>query len=444
MPAPESAATAFRRLVANAQVEGRLPSLSAAVFRGTDLIWAEAVGLADVEAGREATPDTQYPVASITKTFTAAAIMRLRDEGRLGLDDPLSAHIPEAAHAGLTLRRMLSHLSGLQREPAGEVWESLAFPTTDELLARLGEAEQVLPPAAAWHYSNLAYALLGEVVARAAETPYERFVEERFLEPLGLSRTSWSVLEPAARGYFVEPYADAVKPEPAIEKRGGSAAGALRSTTLDLARWGAFLVEPDPELLSPASAEEMRAVQTMEDAERWTSAYGLGLQLGRRGDRVFAGHTGGFPGFVSMLVFSPAEKIGVAMLANATKWRRLTDVGLDLVTTALDELAAAPEPWRPGDETPAEVAGVLGRWWSESSEWIFSYRDGRLEARAADAFPERGPSVFEPLEPDLFRTVAGHERGELLRIVRDESGEPVKLYWATYPFLRTARPFGPA
>ena len=134
----------FRRLVREAKATGRLPSLAAGVFSGGELAWSDAVGVADAETGVEATQDTQYAVASITKTFTAASVMQLRDEGKLELDDPLSRHLPAAAQGGPTIRRMLSHLSGLQREPPGEVWETLVFPDEKELLERLGDAEQVL------------------------------------------------------------------------------------------------------------------------------------------------------------------------------------------------------------------------------------------------------------------------------------------------------------
>ena len=142
LPEPER----FRRLVLEAQKAGRLPSLAAAVFRGDELVWSDAVGVADAEKKVEATPDTQYAVASITKTFTAVSVMQLRDAGKLDLEEPLSRYLPEAAHGSPTLRRMLAHASGLQREPPGEVWETLEFPGEEELLGRLGEAEQVLAP----------------------------------------------------------------------------------------------------------------------------------------------------------------------------------------------------------------------------------------------------------------------------------------------------------
>ena len=227
-----------------AQRAGRLPSVSAAVFRGDELAWSEAVGLADVEQGVEASPDTQYAVASITKTFTAVSVLQLRDAGKLDLEDPLSKHLPEATHGTLTLRRMLAHASGLQREPPGEIWESLTFPGEEELLRGLEEAEQVLPPMAAWHYSNLAYALLGIVVARISGTPFRDHVQERLLGPLGLERTTWGPGDGAALPYFVEPYSDSVRREPVLELGGKGGESGLYSTVGDLARWGAVPLRP--------------------------------------------------------------------------------------------------------------------------------------------------------------------------------------------------------
>ncbi|HZE29597.1 MAG TPA: serine hydrolase domain-containing protein, partial [Gaiellaceae bacterium] len=265
MPAPER----YRRLVLEAQLAGRLPSVSAAVFRGDELVWSEAIGLADVEQRIGASSDTQYAIASITKTFTAASVMQLRDAGKLDLEDPLSKHLPEATHETLTLRRMLAHASGLQREPPGEIWESLAFPGEEELLAGLVETEQVLPPMAAWHYSNLAYSLLGIVVARLSGMAFRDYVSERLLGPVGLGRTTWGPGEHAALPYFVDPYSDAVQREPVLELGGKGGESGLYSTTADLARWGAFLCNPDESVLRAASVAEMHDLNVMAEAD-WT------------------------------------------------------------------------------------------------------------------------------------------------------------------------------
>jgi CubicO group peptidase (beta-lactamase class C family) len=437
LPAPER----FRRLVLEAQSAGRLPSLSAAVFRAGELVWSDAVGLGDVEQRIEVTADTQYAVASITKTFTAAALLQLRDEGKVDLVDPLSRHLPEAAHGTPTLRRMLSHASGLQREPPGEIWETLEFPDEEELLRGLEEAEQVLPPAAAWHYSNLAYALLGYVVARVSGVPFRDYVQERLLGPLGLERTTWGPTPPAALPYFVEPYSDAVRREPVLGLGGKGGESGLYSTVGDLARWGAFLCDPDESVLAESSVSEMHDLQVMAEAD-WTLGWGLGIELWRRGDRIFGGHTGGFPGFLSILLYSRRERIGAVLLANTSRWAKLSATGLDLAEAALEELPPELEPWAPEEPPPDEILPLLGRWWSEGDEVIFGWRRGKLEARLAAAPPEREPSVFEPEGEDRFRTVSGRERGELLRVVRDDAGGVVRLYWATYPFTRAPEIFG--
>jgi len=431
----------FRRLVLEAQRAYRLPSISAAVFRGDELVWSEAIGLADVEGRVEATPDTQYAIASITKTFTAVSVLQLRDEGKLDLDDPLAKHLPEATHEQPTLRRMLAHASGLQREPPGEIWESLTFPEEAELLAGLAETEPVLPPMAAWHYSNLAYALLGIVVSRLSGMPFRDYVSERLFDPVGLERTKWGPGGGAALPYFVDPYSDAVQREPVLELGGKGGESGLYSTTADLARWGAFLCDPDESVLKASSVAEMHDLNVMAEAD-WTLGWGLGLELWRRGERIFAGHTGGYPGFLSFLGCARRDGVGAILLTNTSHWPKLSPTGLDLAEAALEELAPALDPWTPEDAPPAEIAPMLGRWWSEGSETIFSWRRGRLEARLATAPPERDPSVFEQEAEDRFRVVSGRERGESLRVVRDEAGEVVRLYWATYPFTRTPEVFG--
>jgi CubicO group peptidase (beta-lactamase class C family) len=437
LPAPER----FRRLVLEAQSEGRLPSVSAAVFCAGEVIWDDAVGLADVEQEAEATRDSQYAVASITKTFTAASMLQLRDAGKLDLEDPLSRHIPEAAHGTPTLRRLLSHASGLQREPPGEVWETLHFPGEQELLQSLEDAEQVLPPSAAWHYSNLAYALLGHVVTRVSGTPLQDYVRERLLEPVGLERTTWGPGDNAALPYFVEPYSDAVQLEPVLELGGKGGESGLYSTVGDLARWGSFLADPDESVLAPASVTEMHDLQIMAEPD-WTLGWGLGIELWRRGERVFGGHTGGFPGFLSILLYSRRDRIGAVLLTNGGRWDNLSATGLDLAEAALEELAPEREPWVPAEPPPEEILPLLGRWWSEGDETIFSWRNGKLEARLAGSPPGREPSVFEREGDDRYRVVSGRERGEVLRVVRDEQGAVVRLYWATYPFTRAPEIFG--
>lgn len=431
MPAPEELVEELRREALRLQRESPAPSVSIALFRGDELLWSDAIGLADAESEREATPDTQYAIASITKTFVAASIFMLREEGNLSLDDPIGRHVPQAAEReGVTVRRLLAHSSGLQREVPGDVWESLEFPDREQLLGSLAEAEQVLDPGERWHYSNLAYALLGELVGQVSGTPATEFIQERLLRPLGLERTTWGPGESAATGYFVDPFADVARAEPVVDKKAVSAAGALWSTTGDLARWGAYLMEQ----------EEMHALQVMADPETWGLGWGLGLILYREGNRLFAGHDGGTVGHGSHLSYALKEKVGIVLLTNTGNPSESFNP-VALTDKAAQALPKEDEPWRPGEPPPAELGGALGTWWGEGVEWRFEWRSGRLEARRLGN-KAQPPSVFESEAEDRYRTVSGREHGELLRIVRDDDGRPVKLYWATYPFTRTATPLG--
>jgi CubicO group peptidase (beta-lactamase class C family) len=442
LPASEQLAARLDRLAREAQARERLPSVAAAVARDGEVVWSRAVGLADVAAGRAATADTRYRVGSITKTFTAAAVMQLRDAGLLGLDDRIGDHVPDLPHGKPTLRRLLSHLSGIQREPPGEIWESLEPPDRDGFLASLAEVETVLPQGLAWHYSNLGFALLGEVVERVSGVPYRRYVEERLLGPVGLERTGWDADGESAVGYLAAAYDDAVSVEPSVDLRGSSASGQLWSTVGDLCRWGSFLASPDRAVLRPETAEEMRSVQVMAEPERWTLGWGLGLALHRRGNRIFAGHDGAMPGHLAAFSFRPQDRLAVSVLTNSGAAADPQALALVLAEAALALEPPPPVEWRPDEAAPDDVAPLLGRWWSEGEEFVFRWRAGRLEARLARSPDWKPPAVFERESDDRWRTVSGRERGELLRVVRDDEDRVAKLYWATYPFTRDQRPFG--
>jgi CubicO group peptidase (beta-lactamase class C family) len=404
------------------------------VLRDGEVIWETAVGAANVESAGEATADTQYRVGSITKTFTAAAIMQLRDAGKLELEDTIDQHLEGAAYSP-SIRRLLSHASGLQRETHDDSWLSFRFAPPDELLETLAEAEMVLPAGARFHYSNLAYALLGILVERASGMPYMDYVRERLLEPVGLTRISFEREPPAATGYVSQPFADGVWEAVDVETGAWASAGQLWGTVADLCRWGAFLADPDETVLAKSSAEEMRTVQVIADHERWTAGYGLGLGLVRDGERIVAGHGGSMPGFIAGMYFSAAEKVAIAVLTNDSG-ALLGDLELGLVRTTVEEWPAAPEAWSVGEPPPDDVVPLLGPWFIEAAQLVFRWREGKLEARFDRMADWQPSSVFERQTPDRWRTVSGPEHGEALRIERGEDGSVKRMIWAGYPATR--------
>jgi hypothetical protein len=208
----------------------------------------------------------------------------------------------------------------------------------------------------------------------------------------------------------------------------------------DLARWGDALCTGGG-VLAAATADEMARVQVMVDADAWTSAWGLGLELVRRGDRVLAGHGGAMPGFLAAVYVDRRERIGAAVLTNSGAGADPTELALDLVCAATEHAPPRVAAWSPGG-IPADVEELLGLWWTEGERLVVSFRGGRLEAEAVDRAPGRRLSVLAPDGVDRWRVVEGREQGELLRAVRDGDGRVEKLYLATYPVTRHPSTFG--
>jgi CubicO group peptidase (beta-lactamase class C family) len=360
--------------------------------------------------------------------------MQLRDAGKLDLEDTLDKHIDAAAHAP-TLRRLLSHTSGLQRETHDDAWLKARFADVPELLETLGEAEQVLPPGARFHYSNLAFALLGIVVERASGIPYAQYVQEKLFTPLGLTRTSFDPEEPAATGYVVLPYVEGTWEQAPVQTGAWIAAGQMWGTVRDLCTWASFLASPDESVLSRASAEEMRTVQTIDDHLRWGSGYGLGLSLQRDGDRILAGHGGSMPGFIAGVYVSAEDKVGVALLTNSSS-AALIELSKRLVSATVDRWPVPPDPWTVQDPPPDDVVPLLGIWFMEAEPVTLRWKDGKLEARFPDDPEWKTSAVIVRESDDRWRVESGWEQGEALRVERNADGSIVRLVLSGYPVTR--------
>jgi hypothetical protein len=257
-----------------------------------------------------------------------------------------------------------------------------------------------------------------------------------------MARTTWTASKPAAVGYLVHPYSDVARSEPVIAGRAVAPAAELWSTAADLCRWAAFIADPDPAVLAPESLEEMRQFQSMVDLTKWRLGYGLGFALYRLNDDVFVGHDGAHAGFLAHVSALPSKRTGAAVLTNDGAGVTISVLGLELSRAVAEAYPTATREWRPGEAPPPEIEGLLGVWWSEGHQLVFSFREGKLESMFLDARLDLGRSVYEREGPDRYRVVKGYERGELLRVVRDESGTPIKLYFATYPVTREPQTFG--
>ncbi|MBP0459446.1 serine hydrolase domain-containing protein [Streptomyces montanisoli] len=433
--------------IAVGQAEGRSPSLVAAVARDGRLSWSGARSCLD---GHAPDVDTQYRIGSITKTFTAVLVMRLRDEGLLDLGDPLEKHLPGTGVGELTIHQLLSHSGGLRAEPPGDWWERTSGSLRPALSDTLGEGAVLHPAGRRHHYSNPGYALLGAVVERLRGDTWAEVLRREILLPLSLDRTTVQPAAPHAGGWAVHPWADAMLPEPLQDLGVMAPAGQLWSTAGDLCRFGTFLVQGDARVLSAASVREMRAPSTPPDPDDWASGYGLGVQLAQRGGRTLAGHTGSLPGFLACLWTHGDEGIVSVALANATSGPAIGAIAADLLATVADAEPRIPDAWRPMENFDNGLLEIAGQWyWGTNAYGLKLVSDGGLElyplsgAGRGSRFVATANSDGDGVSADrTWRGLDGYYAGETLRIARTTDGSVSHLDLGT--FVLTRQPYSPA
>ncbi|HVW41285.1 MAG TPA: serine hydrolase domain-containing protein [Amycolatopsis sp.] len=434
LPSTESA---LLRRIATEQAAARVPSIVAGVVRDGALVWSGARGAVE---GAPPDDDTQYRLGSITKSLVATVVMRLRDEGRLDLNDPLDKHLPGTSFGSSTIAQLLSHTGGLTAESPGSWWERSPGGTWDALETSLTADAIKNRPGSRFHYSNVGYGVLGELVARHRGMSWLDAVRAEILTPLGMTRTTPHPEGRHARGWAVHPYADVLLPEPAPDAGAMAPAGQLWSTVNDLATWTAFVAGHTRGVLHPDTVAEMRTVAAVDDADAWTSGYGLGLQLIRHQGRRLAGHTGSMPGFLACSITDTGSGTGALVLANTTSGPAILAVAIDLITTTDEHEPALPAEWRPSEVDPALLT-LTGLWhWGPTPYLLRVLPGGQLSLD-----PVRGTgraSRFQPLGADTWLGLDGYYAGETLRVGRAGDGTPTYLDLATFIFTRT--PYDPA
>ncbi|WP_425153671.1 serine hydrolase domain-containing protein [Candidatus Palauibacter sp.] len=328
---------AFSRQIAG-EVEGDgVGGISAAVFKGDQVLWAQGFGWADPVKRVPAGVRTIYRTGSISKSITAVLMADLMEDGIVAFDDALVDHLPEARGLGdpragmapITFRQMASHTAGLIREP--ELEGAAAGPIEDwghKILASIPHTRYDTMPGARYQYSNIGYGMLGYALQRAAGTSFMDLVEDRIFEPLGM-RSSTFIVGPdlwrrVSVGFAIDPEGAVDADMPALEHEGRGYKvpnGGVYSTVGDLATFGAAVMGmTEYGLLEPATRRELMTVQTPEDPE---NGYGVGFSVRTvmlEGGRTvrFVGHGGSVAGYNMYLVFEPESGYGVALGRNYT------------------------------------------------------------------------------------------------------------------------------
>ncbi len=414
--------------------EQRLPGAAAGVVVGDRLVWSGGYGFADVAGGRVPDARTLYRIASITKTFTGTAIMQLRDEGKLHLDDAAVAYLPELRDAispfgpveTVTIRRMLSHESGLMGDPPDTDWTRNRYEGSALTnLARISDIGARIPPNSQQKYSNMAYQLLGEVVARVSGTSYVDHIRRTILDPLGMTSTSFDPLPEELAGRRAVGYQGRwMSDELQVANPWGEgvfAEGGLWSCVEDLARWIGAQVREDgggSQILRGSTLKEMHRPRYLGD-EKWTEAWGISWYAMRKDDVVWVQHSGGLPGFITNVCFRPGDRpVGATVLLNGVA--DADEICMTLAGAALEAAKQAVEPAEPPKPTPEAFRDLLGLYGDAGDEPILfrlEWRDGELMFVDPNT-PEWRPTLVPTDGPDRFTVAAG---------VR-ESGEPVVFH----------------
>jgi CubicO group peptidase (beta-lactamase class C family) len=428
---------ALLRRVAAEQAEGRAPSLVAAVVRGGDVVWTGARGQVD---GATPTADTQYRIGSITKTFVAVLVMRLRDEGRLDLNDELDKHMPGTSFGHLTIAQLLSHTGGLTSESPGVWWERAPGGGWPELLDHMDEDVLKHRAGARFHYSNPGYGVLGQLVSELRGASWLEVLNAEILAPLGMGRTTPMPVAPHALGWAVHPYADVLLPEPTPDAGAMAPAGQLWSTATDMARWLRFIAGDSGTVLHPDTVEEMRSPVVVEDGGAWTGGYGLGLQTWRDSGRRLAGHGGSMPGFLANVVVDPTTTTGALAMTNSTAGVGVSALSVDLLKLVDDYEPALPGEWRPLTEVSQDLLALTGQWFWGPMPFVLRLMAGDWVDLRPVAGAGRG-SRFRPTGDGEWLGLDGYYAGETLKLHHHADGTVSHLDLATFVFTRT--PYDP-
>jgi len=357
------------------------PGVTVLLARGDRIVFRGARGSANLELGVPLAPDQVLRIASVTKMFTAALILKLAESGRLSLDDPLSSHVSDIPNGGsITIRALLNHTAGVSdRAVNPQPGFGRRDVDTATLVGEIARRPPAFAPGARQSYSNAGYILLGAVIERVTGRHWHVAMREQLLEPLGMRSTQYGLAERIiagrAAGYTREPGGQAVVNAGFMSMTIPAAAGALVSTTDDMLLWTRALT--GGRVVNAASYRQMISLATLPGAQP-TDPYGFGMYIWLvRGERM-VGHTGQVNGFASIVAHLPSRDITIIALANHDDFdarifgRRLAAIALE---RPYPKVVARPL----SDDELHRLAGSYR--FDDSVVQTLSVRDGRLHAQ---------------------------------------------------------------
>ncbi len=441
-----TAFSAIDRLARQFVEREHVPGAAWAIVIDGDLAHAGVHGTRQVGTDAPVDADTVFRIASMTKSFTAMAILALRAEGKLSLDDPAERDVPElrslayptADSPRITVRHLLTHAAGF---PEDNPWGDQQLSTTEaEFTAMLRRGFPFSnPPGTAFEYSNLGFAILGRIVTRVSGSPYRQFLSARILRPLGMTSTTLEPSEVAPRrfahGYRWE---DASwKEEPALPDGAFGSMGGLLTSLRDLARCVGILLSAwhpsDAPEAGPIPRAAMREMQQLQRAAPGTGGYGYGLRVARTEDgATVVSHGGGLPGFGSLMRWWPEHGVAFIGLGNRTYtgWNDVADGAFALLAGTGGLRPRQPQPSPALSSAKDAVSRLIDRWDADLARRIAAvnlFRD-RSEDRRRRELEQLREQLGPCRSDEAFERIENALRGEwLLRCERGRARVAITL-----------------
>jgi len=431
----------------------RIPGVSAAIVYDQQVLWSGGYGTADLSKKTPATAGTIYSICSISKLFTSIAVMQLRDAGKLRLDDPIEKFLPwfkiqKTAPQGpeITIEGLLTHASGLPRESEYPYWTppDYEFPTREQVKEKIASQQTLYPAESHFQYSNLGLTLAGEVVAAASGEPYDQYVKNHILGPLGMTSTTPEM--PAdqrgnrlATGYSTLTRNGEPKEMPFFQVRGIAPAAGYASTAADLARFASWqfrlLGTGGEEILKANTLREMYRIHWVEP--NFETTRGLGFSVWRRDGKVFVGHGGSCPGFRSAVLFRPEEKVATVFLSNAHEAASdaFAQCLYDLVAAAIKDAVKNPSARKKLDP---KLNKYLGTYKASSGELAaIVWGDGLAALWLPTMNPLKSIVKLKKTGDHTFRRVREDEElGEEIVFEMGPDGRASRLKWHSNYYTR--------
>lgn len=412
----------------------RTPGVQIAIRVGDQTVYSGAFGYADQPQGAALRTDHLFRIASHSKTFTATAIMQLVEASKIRLDDPISSHLPDIADSGLadvTVRELMGHQGGVIRDSVDkDFWQLMVpFPDRRQVIDLVNGHGRIFDRNEHFKYSNVGYSLLGLAIEAVTGQSYADYTREHIVDPLGLTDTGPEYDSARADDYAAGHTGllhgtDVRETIEHVDTSGMASATGFYSTAEDLTRYGAAHFLGAEELITDTSKRLLQREESVVTAYgREHGRYGLGFSHTRIGDRDWLGHSGGYPGHITVTYIEPREQVVVSVLTNCLGGPAAA-LGQGVIKL-LDLAADAPETATPAGIDARGFTGRFANLWGVTDIALLGGRLVGLTAGAAD--PTEIVDELEIVDEDtlVVRPVPGYgTAGEPVEVTRDDAGKP--------------------